>query len=111
MNPNWQRVSIQVAAAYLREVVAKTPTDIRAKVAYEGLLDVLQPSRRTARLQGDRVAFAVPVVPMPTRRERRAKHDRRIGERRKLGLGSPTGSERRIGERRSGRDRRKTPRR
>ncbi|HJZ73971.1 MAG TPA: hypothetical protein VKE51_19665 [Vicinamibacterales bacterium] len=112
MNPHWQRAIIQVAAAYLREVVAKSPADIRAKVAYEGLLDVLEPSRRTARLQGDRAPFPVsPPVRVPTARERRAKHDRRVAERRRGDLGSPTGVERRMGERRSGRDRRRNPRR
>src|SRR5262249_975081 len=111
MNPNWQRASTQVPAAYLRQAGANDPSDTRAKVAYEGLLDVLEPSRRTARLQADRSPFAVPVAPVATRRERRAKHDRRVGERRRVDLGSPSGVERRMGERRCGRDRRRNPRR
>jgi len=104
MNPNWQRANIQLAATYLREVIAKG-ADPRAKVAYEGLLDVLDPSRRTARLQRERAAAAA-AVPIPAARERRAKHDRRTAERRAVNLGSPTGIERRQGERRTGRDRR-----
>jgi hypothetical protein len=105
MNPNWQRASIQAAAAYLRQVIARTPTDARAKAVYEGLLDVLDPSRRTARLQRERAASAA-AVPVAAARERRATHERRSVERRKANLGSPTGVERRDAERRTGRDRR-----
>jgi hypothetical protein len=104
MNPNWQRANIQAAASYLREVLAKG-ADPRGKAAYEGLLDVLDPARRTARLQRERAAMAA-AVPVPAARERRALHERRASDRRKVNLGSPTGVERRQGERRSGRDRR-----
>jgi hypothetical protein len=108
MNPNWQRANIQLAATYLREVIAKG-ADPRAKAAYEGLLDVLDPSRRTARLQRERAAAAA-AVPVQAARERRARHDRRTSERRAVNLGSPTGVERRQSERRTGRDRRREPR-
>ena len=108
MNPNWQRANIQIAATYLREVIAKG-ADPRAKAAYEGLLDVLDPSRRTARLQRERAAAAA-AIPIPAARERRTKHDRRVGDRRKMDLGSPTGDERRHAERRTGRDRRRDTR-
>ena len=105
MNPNWQRANIQLAATYLREVIAKG-ADPRAKAAYEGLLDVLDPARWTARLQRERAA-ATAAVPVQAARERRATHDRRVSERRSVNLGSPTGVERRRSERRSGRDRRR----
>jgi hypothetical protein len=108
MNPNWQRANIQLAAAYLREVLAKA-ADPRAKAAYEGLLDVLDPARRTARLQRERAAVAA-AVPVQAARERRAVHERRAIDRRKANLGSPTGEERRRTERRRGRDRRNEPR-
>jgi len=104
MNPNWQRANIQAAASFLREVIAKGG-DARAKLVYEGLLDVLDPARRTARLQRERAAVAA-SVPVPAARERRGQHERRSVERRKAHLGSPTGVERRRSERRSGRDRR-----
>jgi len=107
MNPNWQRANIQLAATYLREVIARG-ADPRAKAAYEGLLDVLDPSRRTARLQRERAA-AVAAIPVPAARERRSRHDRRMSDRRKVNLGSPTGVERRQSERRTGRDRRRGP--
>ncbi len=108
MNPNWQRANIQLAASYLREVLARA-ADPRAKAAYEGLLDVLDPARRTARLQRERAAVTA-AVPVQAARERRATHERRAAERRKMSLGSPTGGERRQGERRTGRDRRNEPR-
>jgi hypothetical protein len=104
MNPNWQRANIQLAASYLREVIAKG-ADPRAKAAYEALLDVLDPARRTARLQRERAAMAA-SVPVQAARERRATHERRSGDRRKVNLGSPTGVERRQSDRRTGRDRR-----
>jgi hypothetical protein len=109
MNPNWQRANIQLAASYLRELVAKGG-DPRAKTAYEALLDVLDPARRTARLQRERAAAAA-AVPVQPARERRTQHDRRKAERRKMDLGSPTGVDRRQSERRSGRDRRDPNRR
>jgi hypothetical protein len=108
MNPNWQRANIQLAASYLREVLAKA-ADPRAKAAYEALLDVLDPARRTARLQRERAAVAA-AVPVQAARERRAVHERRAVDRRKENLGSPTGMERRRTERRAGRDRRNEPR-
>jgi hypothetical protein len=103
MNPNWQRANIQQAASYLREVLAKGE-DARARAAYDALLEVLDPARRTARLQRERAATAA-AVPVAPARERRSR-DRRVGDRRKVNLGSPTGVERRTGERRKGRDRR-----
>ena len=105
MNPNWQRANIQAAASYLREVMARAPADGRAKVVYEGLLDVLDPSRRTARLQRERAAVAA-AVPVQAARERRARHERRLADRRIVDAGSPTGIDRRRHDRRSGRDRR-----
>jgi hypothetical protein len=105
MNPNWQRANIQAAASYLREVMARAPADGRAKVVYEGLLDVLDPSRRTVRLQRERAA-ATAAVPVQASRERRATHERRAADRRKVNTGSPTGLERRQNDRRTGADRR-----
>jgi hypothetical protein len=108
MNPNWQRANIQLAASYLREVLARG-ADPRAKVAYEGLLDVLDPARRTARLQRERADVAA-AVPVQAAAERRTRHERRAADRRRMNLGSPTGEERRQAERRKRRDRRNEPR-
>jgi hypothetical protein len=100
MDPNWQRANIQSAASYLREVLARG-ADPRAKAAYEGLLDVLDPERRAARPQREPAA-----VPLQAARECRTTRERRAAERRRMSLRSPTGEERRRAERRTGRDRR-----
>ena len=109
MNPNWQRGNIQAAAAYLREIISKGG-DARAKVAYEGLLDILDPSRRTVRQQREKAATAA-AVPVHAARERRAARGRRVAERRRESVGAPAGLERRSGvDRRTGRRRRNEPR-
>jgi len=110
VNPNWQRGNIQAAAAYLREIISKGIGDARAKVAYEGLLDVLDPSRRTARLQREKAATAA-AVPVHAARERRTARGRRVTERRRENVGAPAGLERRSGvDRRRARERRNEPR-
>ena len=98
----WQRTNVAAAAAYLREVVTAHPGNMRVKVLYEGLLDVLDPTRRTTRLQRE--------LSRPTGSERVAERrstDRRTGvERRQKDLRIPEIFDRRQAERRSGRDRR-----
>ena len=105
---NWQRANIQAAAAYVRERIAAGADDARTKAVHDGLLDVLDPTRRTARLQreaADSAKAAVVVQAARDRRnqiERRGRHDRRL-----VNLGRPGGTERRAGQdRRAGRDRR-----
>lgn len=105
---NWQRVHIQAAAAYLRERIAAGATDAKSKAVYEGLLDVLEPTRRTARLQRESAQAAKASVVVPVDRDRRRQIDRRARtDRRLVNLGPPRGVERRSGrDRRTGRDRR-----
>jgi hypothetical protein len=103
---NWQQANIQAAAAYLRDRLAAGATDTRTRSIYEGLLDVLDPSRRAARLRRE-VAETAKAVPVQTNRERRARSERRVADRRTVDLGPPDGVERRSGpERRRSRDRR-----
>jgi hypothetical protein len=98
----WQRANIAAATAYLREVLAKDPDNARVKALYEGLLDVVEPTRRVLRQQRELATAAL------TTQERRRLGERRRVERRQQGLGAPHGQERRSGaERRSGKDRRK----
>jgi hypothetical protein len=99
----WQRASVLAAAHYLRDVVTRRPDDSRAQAAYEGLLEVLEPARRTIRQQRE-LSEAARLSIMP--REKRAGVDRRRGDRRRVNLGPPGGAERRKVERRGGRDRR-----
>ncbi len=107
---NWQRANVQAAASYLREAITRGGADGRAQAVYEGLLEVLDPARRTARLQREaharreaalKDAFLV-GADRRSGRERRAPRDRRLRD-----IGAPGGVERRRGsDRRTGRDRR-----
>ena len=105
---NWQRANIQAAADYLRGRIAAGAADPKTKAVYEGLLEVLDPSRRAARLQREMASLVQAAVTVKPARERRGTPERRARtERRRLNLGSPTGEERRSGrDRRTGRDRR-----
>jgi len=98
----WQRANVLAAAQYLRDVVARAPDDAKAQSAYQGLLEVLEPSRRTVRQQRELSEAARESVRL---REKRAGAERRAAERRRVNLGPPA-DERRRTERRTGRDRR-----
>ena len=92
----WQRANIQAAIGYLRERMSQGATDPRTATVYEGLLEVIEPARRTARLQREAAAAAKAAVTVQAARERRALSERRTGgDRRVIDLGSPTGLERR----------------
>jgi hypothetical protein len=107
LNPlqGWQREAIMKAAQLLRERFGNPPIDPQARVAHDGLLEVLDPSRRTVRLQRE-LSEATRKASLTPRAERRGK-ERRGADRRKVNLGAPPGvTERRKGERRTGKDRR-----
>jgi len=99
----WQRANVLAAAQYLRDIVSRTPDDLKAQSVYQGLLEVLEPARRAIRQQRELSEAARSSVTM---REKRAGMERRRIERRRVNLGPPAGVERRKTERRSGRDRR-----
>jgi hypothetical protein len=103
MPATWQQSNIHAAASYLRERIASGAEDPRIRAVYEGLLDVLDPPRRTIRRQRDAATIATIGV------ERRSLPDRRSGHpRRQLTLGPPGPLERRhLPDRRSGKDRRR----
>ena len=98
----WQRANVLAAAQYLRDVIARRPDDVKGHVVYEGLLEVLEPARRTIRQQRE-LSEAARLSVMS--REKRTGIERRRGDRRRVNLGSP-GGERRKGERRGGHERR-----
>jgi hypothetical protein len=100
----WQRANVLAAAQYMRELLLKTPTDLKGRAVYEGLLEVLEPTRRVARQQREMADAAKAAARV---RELRSGRERRTADRRKVSLGAPKSGERRRGERRSGRDRRK----
>ena len=103
----WQRANIMAVANYLREQLARSPADLRLKSLYEGLLEVLDPSRRTVRVQRELAAAQSAATSLKT--ERRMRERRRGVERRQVLAAPSADSERRSGiERRSGRDRRRS---
>jgi len=105
---SWQGDNIKAAAAFLRERIAAGDTTPRTRAIYEGLLDVLDPTRRATRVQRELhdTAKKTAAAAIKAERERRAKERRQADRRKPPNLGSPTGVERRRAERRSGRDRR-----
>lgn len=98
----WQKANIMAAAAYLREILSREPDNARVKSLYEGLLDVVEPTRRLVRQQRE-----LATVTSASQERRRA--ERRTGrDRRERDIGVPSPMERRSGhDRRTGRDRRK----
>ena len=105
---DWERSAIEAAAAYLREMIEAGATDVRTRSVYEGLLDVLDPTRHATRIERAVSADAVAAV-MHGMRERRSKIDRRgHTDRRLINLGPPATGERRSGvDRRTSADRRR----
>jgi len=47
----WQRANVLAAAQYVGAVVSRSPGDVKAQVVHQGLLEVLEPVRRTLRQQ------------------------------------------------------------
>jgi hypothetical protein len=107
INPlqSWQREQILKAAQLLRDRFGNPPVDAQARAAHDGLLEVLDPARRTVRLQRE-LSEATRKATQTERTERRAR-ERRANDRRKANLGPPSGvpdrrkSERRATERRN----------
>jgi hypothetical protein len=104
----WQQANIQAAAAYLRERMSAGAIDSRIVAVYEGLLEVLEPSRRSSRLQRESAQAAKAAVAVQAERDRRARTERRSHrDQRLVNLGQPQGIERRgAPDRRTGGDRR-----
>jgi hypothetical protein len=103
----WQRANVVAAANCLREQIARTPEDSKLRAAYEGLLDLLEPSRMLARKQRQ-MADAARQAATALKNERRTNERRAGADRRRANLGPPApGVERRRSERRSGGDRRR----
>ena len=103
INPlqGWQREAILKAAALMREKFGNPPSEMAVRMAHDGLLEVLDPARRTVRLQKE-MSEATRKAALTERAERRAR-ERRALDRRKSNLGPPSEwPERRKGERRSG---------
>jgi C4-dicarboxylate-specific signal transduction histidine kinase len=103
INPlqSWQREAILKAAQLLRDRFGNPPVDAQARLAHDGLLEVLDPARRTVRLQRE-LSEATRKAALTEKTERRAR-ERRATDRRKANVGPPEGqTDRRKGERRAG---------
>lgn len=98
----WQRANILAALNYLRDI-GRLGQNPQAQALALGLMEVLEPSRRTIRLQ--REAAQAATAGAQAGRERRARERRSNPDRRKQQL-PHTGP-----DRRSGRDRRSGERR
>lgn len=99
----WQRASILAALNYLKDIV-RVEQNPQAQGLAQGLMEVLEPSRRTIRLQ--REAAQAATAGAHNGRERRQRDRRSTPDRRKQQL-AYTGPERRSGrERRTGERRR-----
>src|SRR5712691_3884360 len=87
---SWQFENIKSAARYMRERIAAGDNRPRTKVIYEGLLEVLDPTRRAARIQRERAAASriAASAAITAERERRAAERRRKGDRRGVNLGN-----------------------
>ena len=92
----WQREAILKAAQLMRERLGNPPSDPEAMAALEGLLEVLDPPRRTVRLQKE-ISEATRQASLAESTERR-QQERRGRDRRRVDLGPPPG----IAERRKG---------
>jgi hypothetical protein len=96
----WQRTHVLAAAEYLREILLRTPADVKARAVYDGLLDLLEPSRHVAR-QATNTSGAGDDFEVRAEKDRRSGRDRRVEN-----VGAPGGVERRRRERRSSERRR-----
>ena len=109
INPlqTWQREAILKATQLLRDRFGNPPNDPQVRVAHDALLEVLEPARRTERLQRE-MSEATRKAAMHEKSERRTR-ERRGKDRRKVDIGAPPGtSNRRQGERRKGDRRNRT---
>ena len=103
----WQREAITKAVQLLRERFGNPPSDPQARTAHDGLLEVLDPARRTARLEKD-LSHVAHGGAFNEKTERRVRNSRGP-DRRKVDIGPPPGiQERRKGERRKGDRRNRT---
>jgi hypothetical protein len=104
--PPWQRTNILTAMHYLKEI-ARTGKDARAGSLAQGLAEVLEPSRRAARLQREAAQVAPAVA--GAGRERRIPADRRRTTNRRQNPLPFSASDRRVGVDRRAKGRRGSP--
>ena len=100
----WQRANVHAALNYLKDIV-RMGQNPQAHVLAQGLMEVLEPSRRTIRLQREAAQAATAGARSgheQRARERRRKTNRRTASVVHVGPERRTGRDRRSGERRAG---------
>ena len=103
---DWERAAIEAAADYLRELIDAGAANERTKSVYDGLVDVLDPSRYATRIQRALAADAALALARAGLDRRTAMPRRQHTERRLLNAGSLNGERRSGGARRIVLDRR-----
>ena len=104
---DWERAAIEAAADYLRDLIENGAADYWTKSVYEGLLDILDPVRRSLRIQQAVSVDAALAILRAGRDRRNTINRRRPSDRRLADFGPMIAGERRTGSlRRSGQDRR-----
>jgi len=99
----WQRSNVMAAASYMREILTREPDNLRVRALHDGLLDVIDPTRRVLRQQRELARASSVASQERRRRERRSGADRRC-----IGMALPLALERRaVAQRRTGQERRK----
>jgi hypothetical protein len=99
----WQRANILAALNYLKDI-GRLGLNPQAQTLAQGLMEVLEPSRRTIRLQREAAQAAAAGAQAGRERrarERRSRPDRRNQQLVYTGPDRRTGRQRRSGERRS----------
>ena len=99
----WQRANILGALNYFKELT-RANKDVRAETLAQGLAEVLEPSRRTVRLQREAAQSA--TAGASAGRERRTGADRRRSTDRRQKQTAFNGLDRRTGADRRAKDRR-----
>ena len=102
----WQRTNILSALNYMKDL-ARVSKDARAEVLAQGLHEVLEPARRTIRLQREAAQSA--TAAQSAGRERRMGRDRRAREERRKKQEAIDFPDRRAGRERRSTDRRGSP--
>ena len=103
---DWERSAIEAAAHYLRELIDAGMTDERTASVYNGLVDVLDPTRYATRIQRALAADAALALVRAGLDRRRAVPRRTCVERRRVDAGSLDGERRLVAARRVVHDRR-----
>jgi hypothetical protein len=103
---DWEKGAIEAAADYLRELIDAGAADERTRSVYNGLVDVIDPTRYATRIQRALAADAALALVRAGLDRRNPVPRRRRAERRLVNADSLNGERRSAGARRIALDRR-----